>query len=41
MNEHTAALDVAQELMTESRALPRALDKTGNISHYEARALAH
>ena len=41
MDEHAAALDVAQELMSQTRSLPRALDQSGDIRHDKAAALAH
>ena len=39
MDEQTAAVDVPQKIMSETRALGRAFDDAGDIGHYEGDAL--
>ena len=40
LNEHTAAFDVSEEVVTETRALRCSFDKSGNIRHDKARFAA-
>ena len=39
VQQHTCALDVAQEVVSQPHALARALDQTGYVGHYEALAV--
>ena len=41
MQDDLRALDMAQKLMTESRAVRSALDQAGNIRHHEILLLVH
>ena len=41
MHQQTAAIDMAQEIMTQARALRGTLDDAGDIRHDEGRALVH
>ena len=41
MHQQTAAVDVPQEIVTQTGALTGALDDAGNIGHHEADALVH
>ena len=41
MQEHTAALDMAQKFVAETDAVARALDKSGDIRDDKRLALAH
>ena len=41
MDEQTAAVDVAQEVVPEASALGRALDDAGDVGHDEGNALVN
>ena len=41
MNEQTAAVDVAEKIVAETRALARAFNDAGNVRQHEGSALGH